>query len=1058
MRRLTYIAGILALAICLTLAQPASATHDIGVSSNTTASDLSAGSTTNAEVERDDEAGYVGHDTYRSSATVRWAFDEGSGSTAYDHIGSNDGSLSSGATWESGIHGQAVNVTGGDQVAMSSAPVTGSTNRTVSIWFKDTGGSAEEIIKWGSGGTTGENWVVRLRDGPLIGAAVYNGYRRWDAPSNVEDGSWHHLAIVLRGSNTVDLEAYLDGERLTVNDTASASISTANSAGRIGRNMDAVDDTRVYSSALSAGQIRRLAETPNAKLSARATERWAVDANQGPTVYGDEGNDGTNNGATWDTSPVSGSALRFNSTEKDYVAAPHDASLNPGTQSFALSTWFTRTGSDIAFLSGKYNASGYASEGYSLRLAGGTDITASVEDGDGNRTNVRGPRVSANEAHHAVMVWDAPEKTLYLYLDGTEVANETAPDTDGINPTEAFELGRQPSSDNHYLDGLIDEARLYTGETLSSSEVSALYNRSSGQLQETSSYQGSHAATNTVEGWTDLKLHNATATVTWEGSSDGGSSWTTLASSTYSTSGNKSLSWSEYSGDDVRVTVDVETSHPDHTARLHDEGVLAQTYTPSVDNASLSPNTTAETQASPVTLEADVSDPDFATTQGEELTLEWYVDGQLDGTTTVTSNGTATYQTNEAAAGDHTWHVEVADSDGHQVSSATAEFTLPGTLYVRDESNPKQLVDNASVEIRFYFEDGGTLIENRTSSDGTVNMSGLPTDRPFVVVAETDGYYPRRIYKESLTNSQNIYLLNESKQAVEPTFELVDYSGAFPEEDTVMLIQRALTNDSDVTQWRTVQGDRFGATGQFPAQLRYNQRHRLILINTETGKRLNKKQYTPTSSDLQEVRVLSTEDIELQNVETIASIGPDVRSLVGRNGTVFTATIDAGDSTVDSWTVTATYSDGNTTTTLYEDSGSGSVELRPALNLSGRGGGKVTVTVQYTLDTGTTGTKNATFVVRASYQNEYSLLSVLGSVTTLLPGQHVDQATSMLALIFTLLLTAAAASVVRPSTEGVGLIAVGFVSAFYTIGWLSRETMFIAAVAWLAIAGLRRGL
>ncbi|QLD84608.1 hypothetical protein HWV23_02695 [Natronomonas halophila] len=460
-----------------------------------------------------------------------------------------------------------------------------------------------------------------------------------------------------------------------------------------------------------------------------------------------------------------------------------------------------------------------------------------------------------------------------------------------------------------------------------------------------------------------------------------------------------------------------------------------------------------------VNLSVNVTDPDFDTTN-EEVTLEWYVDGELNGTTTVTSNGTATYTATVSEGGEHEWYVVATDSTGDTAQSGSDSnphtFATPGTLYIREESDPTTLIDGIDVELRFYFSDGESLIVSRTATDGTVNMTGLPADRPFVVVAEADGYYPRRIYKQSLVESDIVYLLNDTEQAVSPTFELIDYSGRFADEDTVMLIQRGLANESGDIDWRTVQGDYFGANGEFPAQLRYNVRHRLVLINTETGARTVKGQYTPTDDSAQEVTVRPDGTITLDEQAALITVAPSTRTLLESDTAGVTVDFDSETVEIESWDLTIRAQNETNSSTLYQTSGTGSATVQPELNLTGWGGGNVTVEATASLSNGETIEESITFAVRTTYDNEYALLPVLADVPAHLPSGG-GGALTFLAMLVTVFGSAAVASTTA-STEVVGLTAVGFIGGFYVIGWVSESLMFITVIAFVAIAATRRGL
>lgn len=564
-----------------------------------------------------------------------------------------------------------------------------------------------------------------------------------------------------------------------------------------------------------------------------------------------------------------------------------------------------------------------------------------------------------------------------------------------------------------------------------------------------------HSAENVVEGWTNLSLSDASATVTWQGASGG--AWTDVASATYSTGGNKTLALSgDYDAWRVNVTFENTSSGGAPTAELHDEGVRAETHEPAVDNSSASPSGGAELTTTP-TFSINGTDVDFPTGQSDSVTLEWHRNGYKLGETTETTNGTWTFTPSTSEGGQNTWHVVATDAYGHSVTSDTFSYKVPEELRIYNETDPDQLIDSATVDIEFYFDDGSTTIVERSTTDGTVDMAGLPADQPFVVVAETNNYVSRRIYVQSLFESQSVYLLNESETFVEPVYVLEDYSGRFPAEDSVLLIQRNI-NES----WTTVEGDFFGASGEFPAHLQYNVRHRLIVINTETGEMKNLERVTPIASGETIITVHQGGDVTIQRNAATVRVSPSIRRLLATSGQEINATVTSHDNSLDSWNVTVTYTNETTgaTTTLNstsETTASGG-SFAPSLNLTGKAGGTVTVEVDYTLSSGTTGGETVEYTVARTYQNEFSLLAGLGNVANAIPSAHRDTFTGVLAVLCTLAIAGAVARVPGTSTEVIGLTGVIALAGFAVVGWIGYGPVTAGAGAWVAIAGIRRGL
>jgi len=569
------------------------------------------------------------------------------------------------------------------------------------------------------------------------------------------------------------------------------------------------------------------------------------------------------------------------------------------------------------------------------------------------------------------------------------------------------------------------------------------------------SYQSANhtvATTNTREAWTNLELENASASVEWQGFDNSTGSWQVVNSTTYSSSGNRTLDIDGTNYETWRVNVSFETTGSDPTATLHDEGVLAETVRAEVDDSSLSPNTTETSTDDAVTLSADISDPDFAS-HGDTATVHWYVDGKERATTSASSNGTVEYTLNSVEAGEHNWHIEVDDEYGHRTTSATATFAAPGELEIYNESSPSELVQgaNTTVELRFYFGDGdGQVVEGQTS-DGTINMSGLPVDESFVVVADAKGYYPRRIFVQSLLQTQKVYLLPEGAEAVEPVFDLQDYSGQYPAETTVLQLQRSLNGS-----WQTVTGDFFGANGKYPTQLERNVRHRLVLIDTTTGEERVLGTYTPLASGEQLIEVSASGDIEIRP-PPVVNVNPDTGSLPALSGTTVTAHMNARGGDLDYWSANATYHEGGSVTTLQtvNKTADGSADLK--VDLSDRVNGTLKVTVTYRVD-GATATEIVEYDISKSYQNEYSLLNTVGRIDTLVPAGNRADFKVFVALIATVILTTGTVRQIQASTEMAGLTAVGCIAGFSIIGWMTYDVLFASVVAFGAFAAVRRGL
>ena len=289
----------------------------------------------------------------------------------------------------------------------------------------------------------------------------------------------------------------------------------------------------------------------------------------------------------------------------------------------------------------------------------------------------------------------------------------------------------------------------------------------------------------------------------------------------------------------------IEGENPSWTIKATDSNsnTNSKTYnlhlidSPEPDNGSASPQGDEQVDTYETTLSIDVSDTDFSNTN-DEVTVDFYVDGSKVESKTISSNQTVSYQTDPIVGGDHTWHAEIEDSYGLTTTSDTFNFKTPDKLYIRNIDDTSKLINstnydlgNASVKVRFYNND---LVITRDVEDGVANLTGLP-NRNFVVSARIDGWTDRRIYIDDLSEQGSVYLLQEENETVLSTvFVKSDLTGNFPDENTVLKIEKPITLDG-TTEWRTVSGDYFGAAGRYSALLKYNDRYRIKVENDETN-------------------------------------------------------------------------------------------------------------------------------------------------------------------------------------------------------------------------------
>ena len=379
----------------------------------------------------------------------------------------------------------------------------------------------------------------------------------------------------------------------------------------------------------------------------------------------------------------------------------------------------------------------------------------------------------------------------------------------------------------------------------------------------------------------------------------------------------------------------------------------------------------------------------------------------------------------------------------------------PSELEVRDEQTGELLTEIDDMTIEFYEQSGQNPdnIESVEVVDGVADMEGLDPTTSFVAVAETDGFDNRRIFIDSLFQTQTIYLLNESADSVTVEYELEDFSGDYPQAQTVMVIERNIDGE-----WTPIQGDFFGATGKFEASLLLDTRHRMRVVNVETGDERVVGAFTPQQDALETVTILPDGSISVdQGFERIVG-QPALGSIPAGESAEFGVDIQEGEEAIESWEIEITVLNETDERTLATRSGSGTGVETFSLDLTDDAGATVVATVEF--DTPErSGTVRLSRSIRENYGGAQGLVGGLITIGDGL-GSGGDEASgaSMLASLFVSLLVTAGVARVSTSADVMGLTALLSVSAFTVLGWLPFTVLFAATVGFAAVIVIRRGI
>lgn len=209
----------------------------------------------------------------------------------------------------------------------------------------------------------------------------------------------------------------------------------------------------------------------------KGVSRWTFDTdntNSGTAIDVWGSNGGTINGGV--TTDINGAnqtyltdeAYNFNGTD-GYVNTNYSPTTNTA---FAWSLWF-RTTDTGTWIAGTDVTASDASDGVFLALNSGNLQVGSGSGASFNSLGTGSTAVNDGEWHSAILVYDGTNGI--LYLDGSEELNSSWSPYDS---TENLYIARRGARDSSYLNGDVDDVRVYDAEP-TRNEVSRLYKEGS---------------------------------------------------------------------------------------------------------------------------------------------------------------------------------------------------------------------------------------------------------------------------------------------------------------------------------------------------------------------------------------------------------------------------------------------------------------------------------------------------------------------------------------------------------------------------------------------------
>lgn len=152
-----------------------------------------------------------------STIEAMWLFDDVQGETVIDSSGhGRHGTIQGGVEWvNGGKFGKALEFNGvdGEVVITGYKGIAGNTPRTTVVWFKTEKAGDQRLVCWGANATANK-YHVRIHEGPFTLRVETQGGQLYSTGTELNDGEWHHLAVVLPEDSDMchDHILYVDGE------------------------------------------------------------------------------------------------------------------------------------------------------------------------------------------------------------------------------------------------------------------------------------------------------------------------------------------------------------------------------------------------------------------------------------------------------------------------------------------------------------------------------------------------------------------------------------------------------------------------------------------------------------------------------------------------------------------------------------------------------------------------------------------------------------------------------------------------------------------------------
>jgi hypothetical protein len=445
---------------------------------------------------------------------VSWWRAEGNASDSAD---SNPGVLLNGASFASGMVGQAFALDGvNDAVIVSNAPglnFGAGQDFSIEAWIEPLSSTTYYGVmsivdkRLSPSWTQDVGYEFNLEDGRLhfrmSDSLSGPSYSFGPAGSDMRDGQFHHVAVTLTRNSATGGKLYVDGQVvLTFDPTVAPGDLSSTEPFRIGVNANstffsnfrgAIDEVSLYSRALSGAEIQSVYNAGSAGKCAPAVPPstncvpapaglvswWPAESNANDAA---DSNNGVLRGGISFTTGRVGQALSFNGTDAD-VRVPASPNLNVGAGAgLTIETWInpadvTQQRPLVEWNSGSFGAQLWLSTVPAGGGAGPGCLTVNLKDigFTDHSFTTPGGRIVSNAWQHVAVTYNKTNGNTALYINGAMI---TQTNIGVFTPMTTGDLyfGLRPFDAGAGLRyaGQMDEISLYH-RALAATEIQAIY-------------------------------------------------------------------------------------------------------------------------------------------------------------------------------------------------------------------------------------------------------------------------------------------------------------------------------------------------------------------------------------------------------------------------------------------------------------------------------------------------------------------------------------------------------------------------------------------------------